>query len=205
MTILSNNNLKRAVGALIALVCVAAIVGLYIFNNPSYPKFSYDNAGTEGWWSSKNENLQKVARSAGNNYRGDPIDTLPVADLTVHHGERGSQNNPKDACFVAFSYYDYPLAGLDAKYVEYEDRKKAQGELKELDSAQHTIKTFEGDETYELRQYDYTIEGEDVLSGYQIGFVEMQSGHMRIEGVCKTADDLALTHPILETVTLNKP
>ncbi len=204
MNTISNNTLKRAAGVVLALLCVATIVGLYIFNNPSYPKFSHDSATIEGWWSSKNENLQKVARSAGNNYRGDPIDTLPVADLTIHHGDRTGQSNPKDACFVAFSYYDYPLAGLDAAYVEYEDRKKAQGELKELDPSEHTITTFEGDETYELRQYDYTIEGEDVLSGYQVGFVEMQSGHIRIEGVCKTAEDLQLTQPILETVTLNE-
>lgn len=204
MNTLLKNNIKRGIGALLAIMLIAVIVALYIFNNPTYPKFSYNDTDIEGWWSSKNENLQKVAKSAGNNYRGEPIDKLPVADLTVHHGERGSQSNPEDSCFVAFSYYDYPLAGLDAAYVEYEDRKKAEGELTALESSKQTLTTFEGDETYELRHYDLSIEGEDVLSGYQVGFIEMSEGYVRVEGVCRAAENLEVTKPILEAITLHE-
>lgn len=203
---LPEKRIKQGAGLLALIAVIAFIAGLYVSNTTSYPTFSSDSSKTSGWWSSENENMQKVAKSAGSSYRGtEPIDKLPVADLTIHHGEKGTAMAPEDSCFTAFSYYDYPLDGLDAAYGEYKDRKEAQGVLKELEPRELTIKTFEGDEKYTLRQYDYTIEGEDVLSGYQVGFIELNDGYVRVEGVCKTAKDLALNLPIFESVSLNEP
>lgn len=140
----------------------------------------------------------------GSNYRGsEPIDRLPVADMTVHHGEKGTKA-PTDNCFIAFSYYNYPLESLATAYNTYESLKKEEGSLKPLQETNEIIKTYEGNKEFILRQYDFKVDRDDALSGYEVGYIELASGHVRVEGVCNTADTLALTVPILGSVTLNE-
>lgn len=194
---------------LIAL-CIVVLLGIigvsaYLQTRPEksapLPKFSFDQSKASGWWGRDSINVQEVAHTT--NYTGnEPIEKLPVADTTIFHGT--TEQAAADGCFVTFSYYNYPIADLGTAYREYESRKTAQGTLEILQPSQQVAKTFEGNKIYELRQYSYTIEGKDTLSGYEIGFIELASGSIRVEGVCKTAKDLVLTQPILNSVTLNK-
>jgi hypothetical protein len=198
------HRIKPILISLAVLAGVAAIgyhIYLRIVDSIPPPAFSFDASNATGWWGSDNINVQDVA---GNNYQGEePKDKLPVADLTVHHGRPG-ETTPEDSCFTLFSYYDYPLEGIDAAHQDYIDRKEELGTLEQTNSLRQTIETFEGQKSYDLKQYDYEVEGQDVLSGYQIGFITMSDGHIRTEGVCKTVKDLELVQPVLQTVRLNE-
>ena len=190
-------------GTLIALILLgiaAASVFTYNENNPQLPKFSLDSEKAKGWWTSSNVNIQEMAR-ASKDYQGiEPIDKLPISDLTVHHGSKGKPS--EDGCFISFSYYDYK-EDLDQKYKEYVDRK-SEGEVKTLEPVKKSLKTFEGDKEVTLQRYDYTIEGQDVLAGYQIGYIALSSGHIRTETVCETPDDLDKSISIIDAVQLSE-
>lgn len=187
--------LKAGLG--IGVVIVIAL--LYLYNNPSYPKFAFDNSKAEGWWSNGNLNLQKVA---GADYqRKEPKDKLPVADLTMHHGEP-NKSAADDNCFIMFSYFDYALDSMDSAHKAYEDKKSEQGTIKVLKPVTITVDTPEGNKEIEMRQYDFTIDDEKALSGYQIGFAPLDNGYMRIEGVCKEADDLKTLKNVMDAVKL---
>lgn len=188
-----------------ALLAAAALfsIGYHIYGrieaSQPLPKFSFDQSNAAGWTASQNVNVQDVARST--TYTGaEPIDKLPISDLTVHHGSE--KDIPNDNCFLMYSYYKRPLDDLNAAYEVYIDRKTKDGKVEELGSTEQTFVTFEGDVSYQFKQYRYVIEGQDTLQGYAIGFASLASGYIRIEGVCKAAEDLALTLPILGSVRL---
>ncbi len=185
-----------------ALICtVVGGVVIYMNTRPPLPVFSYDASSVDGWWGSQNINVQKTA---GSDYTGEvPKNKLPVADLTIHHGTAGSNDTPEDSCFTMASYFNYSLASTDSAYTEYEN-SKTDGTLIKLELVERTFETYEGEKTYELRRYNYTIEGQDVLSGYQIGFIPMSSGYIRTEGVCKTSDDLPLIDEVQPALRLNE-
>lgn len=194
---------------ILGILVVAGIIGATAYtlrvNNPPVPKFSTSLASDSGWWTGHNTNVQAMAKSIGSDYKGEePIDKLPVADITIHHGEEGSKNAPADNCFTSFSYYNQPLNDLAAAYKNYEDRKNQQSHAEKLEPVKKTITTFEGNKDYELQRYNYVIEGQNILSGYQVGFIPMSGGYIRTEGVCKTPADLDLLTPIIATVQLNE-
>lgn len=191
---------------LISLIVIAACAGLgyHIYlrlqENAPVPKFSFDAGKASGWYGRENINVQDVARTT--DYKGEePIDKLPIADLTI------TQEEPKasgviDGCFVSYSYYDYALEDLAAAYDTYFDRKDPYGTLTSFEPSLQSLTTFEGEKEYQLQQYRFVIEGQDTLQGYQIGFIPLNSGYVRIEGVCPTYEDLALTLPALQSVQL---
>lgn len=188
----------------VLLIAGAALFGVlaYTFRaQPEPPKFSYDGSKVSGWKGSENINLQTVA---GSNYQGkEPVDKLPVADLTVHHGE-SSTDIPDDNCFVMFSYFDYLLDDAGEAYKKYEDSKKHQGSLTVLKPQKARIATYEGVKEFDMRRYDFTVGSDDdsALAGYQIGFIPLAGGYIRTEGVCKTADDLHLISSVVDAVEL---
>jgi len=187
----------------IILVALAAVLGIgwHIYgraqDSKPLPTFHFDASKASGWTGRDNINVQAVARST--TYKGtEPIEMLPIADLTIYHGE---PNSPaEDNCFVMYSYFDRVIGDLSTAYKDYADRKSKEGALEVFDPIPQTISTGEGDKNYYLRQYRYTIDNQDALQGYQVGFVPLESGYIRVEGVCKTYEDLALTLPILQSV-----
>lgn len=191
------------IGGLLIAGVAAAIIFTYHQRSSPGPNFSYDSSDTHDWYESHNGNLQAYATALGSNYQGnEPIEKLAVADFTVHHGEKGADKTPEDNCFVGFSYFDYPLdGGLKAAYDKYEESMKQKGNLESFASDKKALATYEGYKDYELKQYNFTIDGKPTLSGYQIGFINLTSAHIRIDGACQTANDLKLTIPILEAVT----
>lgn len=190
-------------GGLLLIGVAAAIVFTFAQNRPSGPQFSYNSWGRDGWYESYNGNLQAYATGLGDQYKGkEPIEKLSIADLTVHHGEIGADKTPEDNCFIGFSYFDYALEnGLEAAYKEYEEGMIVEGNLESFSSRANSLKTPDGNKEYELRQYDFTVEGVTTLSGYQIGYIDLESAHIKIDGACRSTDDLALTLPILDAVT----
>lgn len=193
---------------IIAMVVGIGALGAYAYAATSStppPIFSFDATKAPEWWNGGNRNTQTDAKTNASTYNeaaNGPIKQLPTASIGINHNSPGS-NQHDDGCFINYAYYDYQLDDLSSAYKNYEDRKTKWGELKQIDSLEQSIMTHEGTVPYELRQYDYTINTEeDILSGYQIGFAAMANGHLRIEGVCETADDLALTLPVLAAVTL---
>lgn len=188
-----------------ALLAAAALfgIGYHIYGrieaSRPLPKFSFDQSKAAGWTASQNVNVQDVARST--TYTGaTPIDNLPISDLTVHHGS--NKDIPEDNCFLMYSYFRQPAGDIDERHKEYIDRKIKDGKVEELGSTEQTITAFESDVSYQFKQYRYVIENQDTLQGYSVGFAPLASGHIRIEGVCKAAEDLALTLPILGSVRL---
>lgn len=193
------------VGVIITIGVIGAIIYTFIESGSPVPTFSSSLSESDEWWTSENTNVQAMAKSLGSNYTGEePVDKLPVADITIHHGDKDGKTTPDDSCFVAFSYFTYPLDSIEAAHAEYENRKNAQSEAVKLDSITETLDTFEGNKEYELRRYNYVIDGQDILSGYEIGFVSMSQSHIRIEGVCKTPENLDLLTPVIKTVTLSE-
>src|SRR5690606_30980447 len=108
-----------------------------------------------------NINVQEVARTS--NYTGEePIDRLPVADITVFQGEPHSEAPSAESCFVLYSYYNYPLTDSDAAYADYFDRKDTSGgELESFEPIIQTIDTFEGVKEYDLHQYRLVFDKQD--------------------------------------------
>lgn len=202
--------LKKASMVIIVLV-VFGVAGAIMFtfaqnHKPTPPHFVYDSSNIEDWYENQNGNLQALAENLGGEYKGsEPIEKLPVSDMTVHHGKKGAGMTPADNCFVGFSYFNYPLEnGLDDAYKQYETGKQERGKLTTIASETKKIKLANEEKEYSLKQYDVSVEGESILSGYEIGFIELASGHIKIEGVCQTAENLALTQPILQAVTFNE-
>lgn len=192
----------------LALVTLLAITGMVQYarthNGSNEPVFSFDESKADGWWGSKNSNQQSVA---GSDYSGkEPRDKLPTADISVHH-VTADKVAEKDGCFVLFSYYNYPLDNVADAFKAYEDKKTNlddKAKLETIGTLDKTLATYEGAVSFELRQYDLSVPGNDVLSGYEVGFANTNEGHIKTEGVCKAASDLPLTLPAIDAVTLEK-
>lgn len=193
---------------IIALVGIATGIGAHVYSRiqgslPS-PTFSFNKESAPGWWASDNVDVQEVARTS--NYTGQtPISELPTSDLTIFQGESEDERTV-DGCFVSFSYYKNRLADINAAYDDYFDRKDTDdGKLDTFDPIKQTISTFEGKKEYDLRQYRLVFEGQDTMQGYQVGFIPLDSGYIRTEGVCMTYEELEITKPVLESIELVEP
>lgn len=192
----------------VILVTLLAITGMVHYarthNGSNEPVFSFDESKAEGWWSSGNSNQQMVA---GNDYNGiEPRHKLPTADISVHH-VTADHKAEKDGCFALFSYFNYRRDDIDGAYKEYESKKTElhdNAQLEKLGTSQQTLASHEGPVSFELRQYDLSVPGSDILSGYQVGFANTTNGSIKVEGVCKSAKDLALTLPVIDAVQLQK-
>lgn len=194
--------LKQIAGVLI-VVAVLGVIGFQMHRETraeTPPTFSFDREKAAGWWARDPINVQAVARSA--NYTGEePIERLPVADITLFEGQPQAEG-VVDGCFVSFSYYDYALDDVAAAYDNYFGDKVEHGTLDTFDPISRIIMTFEGEKEYELRQYRFVLEGQDNLEGYQVGFIPLEEGYVRTEGICKTYEELAKIVPIMDSVEL---
>lgn len=185
----------------IAILLVLAVIGGVIIANISkekVPEFTFNSSLVEGWNSTGNTNSRELSKNEENPQT--PLDELPVANMNVFHGEIGS--NVGDNCFLMYGYYDFPLDDIEAKYSEYEQGKDSFGdEIRVVSDTTQKIRTFDGEKEFKLKQYEF-ITSSEAMRGYQIGYATMSNGYIRIEGVCKTAEDLVGTLKVLETVEL---
>ncbi len=191
----------------ISIVALAAVgAGLFFIKpwQPPVPFFSFQNEQATGWWGGTNGNPRA---STTEDYLGEiPREKLGVAYTTILHGE-GEGKSASDNCFLMYSYYDYAHENLAGEYEAYERAKTSFGDaaLTRTNTTQQTIATFEGERSYELRQY--ALDGtsvKDSLKGYEIGYVKMDNGYIRIEGVCATAEQLTETLRVLPSVQLKR-
>lgn len=206
----TRQKIQKSFAALL-IIGLAASVGMYIYStnkdsalSAEPPTFAFNKSQGDGWWGRENVNVQEVAKTS--NYTGQtPIEKLPVADLTIFQGE-SMADKPEEGCFISYSYYDFPLSDVKSAYSNYFGGKHTDaGTLDTFEPIKSSIDTFEGTKEYDLHQYRFTLDGQDTLQGYQIGFIPLSSGYIRTEGICKTYEDLMLTEPILGSVELLDP
>lgn len=198
---------KIIIASISSVVVLAAVgAGLYYLKpwQAPIPEFSFNAQQAPGWWGGTNGNTQA---SVTEDYAGDtPREKLAVAYTTILHGEGEGKSAP-DNCFLMYSYYDYHPESLSGEYEAYEKAKIAFGDttLTRVSTSQQRITTFEGERSYELRQYEFGGESvKDSLKGYETGFVEMDNGYIRIEGVCATANALSETLAVLPSIQLKR-
>lgn len=179
----------------------------------SGPFFSFNRDSRPGWWAPTPEETKAELE------KHEEIDTEKSEDeatsfLTVTHGgsplaNDGMRKTAPDRCFLMYSYYQKPEVDVTNFYEEYESGKKFyEGDKVILTkNTTQTLQTFEGDFSYEFHEYDaqFANSSGDYLNGYSIGFAKLPSGYVRIEGVCKTAEDLRQLPEIMEAVRLEKP
>lgn len=175
--------------------------------NLAVPVFTFNQTLAPGWFNTSNYNSQaNVDPETYDESISEPINQLPIASTGVHHNGPDNTDQHPDNCFVLFSYYDYPLDDILAAYTEYEERMNTWGSFEQLGVSEQTITTPEGDKLYHLCNYQTIVDGgSNYMSGNQIGFVALSSGHIRIQGVCQTAKDLHLSTAILSSVQLRLP
>lgn len=194
------------IASVITISLLGVGAGLFYFKpwEPTIPQFVFDNDKAPDWWGGKNNNSRA---NATKDYMGDtPVDKLDVAGMTILHGT-GEGQSAADSCFFMYSYYDYLPESIEAKYADYSDRKSDSGDgavVAVTATDTRSISTFEGDRSFELRRYNLTIPGQDMMNGYAIGFAELSGGHIRIEGVCKTTEDVEKALPVLTAVSLKR-
>lgn len=201
-----------SIGGTLVLLCTAGIA-LFLHtkarnqsaNHNSEFAFFFDSQQVPGWWSAGSTNpRESISPATYDEAMNGPVEKLPAASISIHHG--GPEDKAStDHCFVMASYYPYLLDDVAAAYSEFREEQDSWGGRREhLASLQQTISTPEGKKPYELLRYRSVQpnDSREYLSGYQIGFVSLTNGHLRIEGVCKTPDDLALTLPVLPTLSL---
>jgi|GEM_PF-1062497 len=213
MTRLKSHGSKKKVFVLIGVIAAVAAVAVilaFLFTRvyqigASVPTFTFSSEQAPGWWGAKNHNAQALFDEE--TYKGDtPKEKLSVAAINVFHGAGEGQSAP-DNCFVMYSYYTYPLEDKAAAYTDYENAKDNNDPtttLTTVNSSTQTLATPEGSVSFELRQYDLQMTGDTTSyqHGYEIGFVSLQNGYIRVEGVCSEASQLAATLPALSAVKL---
>lgn len=200
------------VAGAILLIAALGSSAYFIFLRPSEAastnnelRFVADEHRLMGWWASPNTNAQaEVDREAYNEEQFGSIETLPVADLAVHHNTPDGKTYP-DNCFISYSYYDYPLSDVAASYSKKEAEMNQYGSAELLSSSDQSIATPRGSISYELRSYHVKANSSgQYLSGLQIGYAPLDEGHIFVQSVCKTPEDSALTLPLLSAVRLSK-
>lgn len=203
---------KKCVVIICTILALLIIAALYFYSRHNtsealahnIPVFSYDKAKTKGWWSVGNINAQEsVDPEQYDAQASGPINELPTASLTLHHGGPDDPEHT-DRCFASLFYYSHPLKDIEAAYAEREqEMSKWGGSFEALDSKELTIKTHEGNKPYELRQYHTkTAMAGEYMSGVQVGFVALENGHIHIQGICQGPEYLNLTLPIIPSVSL---
>lgn len=201
---------KRVASLLIFLSFTTGAVSIWLATQQPWsepvPRFVFNQQLANEWWSGGNTNSRELWVKDDGQGPSTPVDKLPIAGMNVLHGSAGSP--APDKCFLMYSYYDYRLNSLAAAYTDYENRKvfdKTTDNFKHIDTKSVEISTFEGVKRIRVRQYDFSSESnQHILHGYQIGFTEMKDGYMRLEGVCKSSDDLDKSIEAAQSVRLVK-
>lgn len=205
---------KRNCYIIIGIIAILAILSVLFALNSSQilravgiskpvPVFSFNESKAPNWWAGENYN-SKAAESKTGNYQGkEPIDTLPVAGMTVLKGKNGDNATN---CFVTFTYYDYQTD--IAKLKSEKDTVTSGFDMKfqNVGDIQSNLSTPGGVKAYTLTKYELSGPGAgSSLKGMGYGWLELNDGYIQVSAVCPTATELDETVQVSEAVSLTNP
>lgn len=196
---------------MVAVAVVMTFIGLFVVAGVGWliatskvgaipPSFVFSQNAVDGWSAGENFNARATATKE---YNGDePIERLPVAGKVMLQSRDATQ----DSCFVSYSYYDYGADGLALQKAREE--AVVQGSalvLEKMSDGVSSIETPEGIKHFKVSLYGISGPGSDsVQRGLSLGYVELSSGHIRIEGICPEPESLSGTLEPMRHMSLVK-
>ena len=188
--------------ALFVLVVAGLLTGYYFSQNKKMvdkpttntSTFSFSAAALPEWASGGTNHI--TADDIKSNQEGSSI---PTANTIIHLKDMNDPSN----CFVILSYKTdnkNPASELDT----FNKPATSTTDLsyREIAAKPITMKTSEGDKSYQLHQY--SIEGDpktSMLRATEYGYFSIGDGYMDIRGNCTTTEQLAKTLPVLNSAS----
>lgn len=195
---------KKVTVSIIVIVLILVVGGVLVALNYSEvmravgvtkpaPVFVYDESKGAGWWAVDNYNARESATD--DNYEGtDPIESLPVANINVFSGEKGTYAT---ACFVMFSYYDTKVDVAQLKKDKEQESLKS-GTMRKVGQSKATLDVL--GEAKEVTITNYTLVGqaaENSMRGMGYGWIDTDKGYISVSSVCPTPEELdSVTVPV---------
>ena len=202
---------KLFLSAILVVVIVIGVGGFLLTRNSVAdkstskqtfkPSFKFDNSHAREWSSAGNNYPRDTATK---DYVGD-LTELPTVSMTIHHNDFGTSG-----CFVSYSYYqgksiDIAAALKDDEQKQQSAQKSSPLSLVSTNSDVFSMTIDKGTSDITVHQYNLTgsYPGE-LLRGIEFGYVNTEKGHIKIQGNCRTADQLPETLTPLKAVVFNE-
>ena len=143
----------------------------------SQPKFSF--TGAAGW-------------------RKGPSNDVSMALFGNERADRTS------ACFTSIEYKSGTV-NVQSELQEMVDGFKSQGTMLERAPVPSILHSAKGDKQYDLHQFNAVSANKEVrvMGGVEVGYVQLDTGYVKISGNCETFDELPSTIPALQGYKLN--
>lgn len=205
----------------IGLVLVIGVIASFIFpdtlktiasniENGGKSHFTFDTTEFPDWASTGNiygEGTAPVTSfSAQQCSSGSRCSNL-VEGCKTMRGEGGQcealNRSTQDGCMVQLYYFKQSIDPKAAASDELNKWSRFGTNPTETGVKTLTMRTSEGDKEYQFYSYDTNNSDDTYKRGSAFGFVSLKDGHIEVRSVCKEANQLDQTLPILNAVSLN--
>jgi len=104
-------------------------------------------------------------------------------------------------CFVSVQYYGGTVDAASELQKLSASQAGTGGSSTPSATLPMTLQTSSGQRQYDLHQYSLTSgDGEALMRGLELGYVQLAGGYVKVEGHCNTPDQLAATTSALQSV-----
>lgn len=193
--------------ALAATVAIGGVAAYNIFmNNPTTNKavssasFDFDESKAPGWWAGDNIN-PNVSDGSQTSTSNEPDATRVIA--------QGTKEAPTGNCFVMYSYWANdskdPAQVLSETTAPSDPSTQGLFTLKQTNTESLRMNISGSDTPFQLHQYDKSSPDNTGMSnGEEYAIIKAGTGYIKITGVCKTAEELAVTLPVFSAVSFKE-
>ncbi len=162
--------------------------------------FNFDESKAPGWWAGDNINPDTSAQ------KQDPSSKEPAATRVIAQGTRAK---PTGNCFVMYSYWANeskdPAQVLSEIIAPSDPSTQGSFTLKQTNAENLSMKLSNSDTAFQLHQYNKIIpDAAEMSSGEEYAVIKAGTGYIKIMGVCKTAEELAITLPVFSAVNFKE-
>lgn len=178
--------------------------------NTDKPKFVFDTAEFPDWVTVGN-----VWSAASDTEEGTPVASISISQCPAGSrcGDlvekcRAGDNCDElerytvEGCMVHFYYWGQPVEPSVAVADELKQWSGFGTAATEIDVKTLTMRTSEGDKNYQFHKYGTNSKDASYKRGSAFGFVPLDTGHIEVRSICKQADQLDETLPVLDAVSL---
>lgn len=192
------------------LVGLLVIGGVVIYNFLSHRTstnkavssilFNFDGSKAPGWWAGDSISPDTSSQTQESTSK-EPSATRVIA--------QGTRAKPTGNCFVMYSYWANdskdPNQVLNETTAPGDASTQGSFTLEKTNIENLHMNISKSDTSFQLHQYNKIIpDAAEMSSGEEYAVIKAGTGYVKIMGVCKTAEELAITLPVFSAVSFKE-
>jgi hypothetical protein len=186
-----NHKTKLTISLIVALMVVIGIGGA-VFTRVNTPAVAEVKAYAP-------EAKSKFSFTGSTDWRKGPSNDTSMALFGK------TRTDGTSACFTSIEYKTGTIDVQAELQKVISDFNKSGGTMTEMATVPAVLRTTNGDEQYNLHQFNAVSASKDnkVMSGVEVGYVQLDGGYVKVSGNCETFDELPSTIPALQAYKFN--